>query len=107
MMHDAGSARPAPRPRLQLSAGGRLNGGEQVGKVRRPIMSDAVDEETWRTVDAAAHAAHEVFTHPMGIEMFGELVGEAADIEPERARMGQKICLPELLLIGIERIVHG
>ena len=46
------------------SAAGGLDGRKQVFIFKWAVMTPVIDEEPWRTVDAAADAAGKIFDHP-------------------------------------------
>ncbi len=63
--------------------GERVYGGDEVFKFERAIVPLAVDEESGRSIDAAARTAEEIVSDPGGVLPGGEGVAEIGDGEAQ------------------------
>lgn len=105
---DVGSITSAASATVRCVGGSRFRddgGGERV-LVPRPIMAAAVDEEGWRPVDSAAHATHEILTHPGPVLSLHEFKTESLDFQPERVGIADKVVFLQGVLALKEQVMH-
>jgi hypothetical protein len=80
--------------------------GEQGLDVIRVVVPHAVDVEGRRTVHAAPHAAQEVLVDPTGVDMLGQLLVEAIDVEPELLGVHMEVLVAQVPLVLVQEVVH-
>jgi len=65
-----------------------------------------VDVEGRHAVHATPHAAQEVLVDTPGVDVFGQLLVEQLDVEPELLGVRAEILVAQALLVPVEKVVR-
>src|SRR6266550_988175 len=95
-----------PRSGPQGSTRVLPNRSQQRLEIVTAVMTNAVDEEGGRSVDAAANAAEEIIAHPGGVTVFREILRERLELYPDGARVGEQVLRAEPILMLEDHVVH-
>src|SRR6266851_8964788 len=91
------------RPRL---GGSSFESREKIGRFPRAVVTDPVDEERRRAVDAAPNARPDVLANTLDVRLGGELARETLAVEVDRLRVSDKIRVFERVLVLEEHAMH-
>src|SRR3954454_23089369 len=87
-------------------AGRALQGAEQVVRFVGLVVAQFVDVEGRGPVHAAAHAAHEVVANAFRVDVVGQLLVEAIEIEAYLLGVAAQLLVAQALLVLVEHVVH-